>query len=79
MAEVTEIIHKITYEVNNEALINATKSIQAQIKELNALGKSIASYARQLEELGNKETKQLDELSRKIEEVNSKVAASEGQ
>lgn len=62
MADVTEVIHKISYEVNDEALINATKAIQAQIVELGRLQKSLDGYIQQLNTLSDNEVRKLDEL-----------------
>lgn len=41
MADVTEVIHKISYEVNSESLTNATKAIQLQIAELQKLNATL--------------------------------------
>lgn len=73
MADVTEVIHKISYEVNDEALINATKAIQAQIVELGRLHKALDGYASQLESLSKSSIKQFDTLVSKIEETNKKI------
>lgn len=69
MGDITEVIHKISYEVNDDALNNATKAIQLQIAELDKLGKALDGYARQLDKLSSIESKQLDELSKKIEDT----------
>lgn len=83
MADVTEVIHKITYEVNNDALNNATSVIQLQIAELNKLAKVLDNYTRQLERLSATESAKLDDITRKIEKVNSDIiilsAKSKGQ
>lgn len=76
MADVTEVIHKISYEVNDEALINATKAIQAQIVELGKLTSKLNDYQRQMTLLSKNEVAELDELSRKIDTINTKVKIS---
>lgn len=73
MGDITEVIHKISYEVNDDALNNATKAIQLQIAELDKLGKALDGYARQLDKLSSIESKQLDELSKKIEDTFSQI------
>lgn len=73
MADVTEVIHKISYEVNDEALINATKAIQAQIVELDKLQKTLRSYTQQLSTQSAKESKQIDILLLKINNANNKI------
>lgn len=73
MADVTEVIHKISYEVNDEALNNATKAIHAQIAEFDRLGKQLGTYSKQIEKLSAKQHKEFDELSRKIVSVGMKM------
>lgn len=76
MAEVTEVIHHISYQVNDEPLQNVTKAIQLQIAELDKLNKQLNSYSAGLSKLSQNEGKQLDELTRKIDDVSQKVARS---
>ena len=76
MADVTEIVHSISYEVNDSALQNATKAIQMQIMELDRLGKVLNGYSAQLAQLSGKQSEVLDELSNKIEVTNRKIAIS---
>lgn len=76
MADVTEVIHKISYEVNDEALINATKAIRAQIVELARLQKSLDGYIQQLNTLSDNEVRKLDELIRKIDSVNKQLLST---
>ncbi len=78
MADVTEVIHKISYEVNKDALENATKAIQSQIAELGKLGKILTNYSYQLQRLASTEEVTLEELGRKIEMVGRRIAASTG-
>lgn len=73
MGDITEVIHKISYEVNDDALNNATEAIQLQIAELDKLGRVLNGYARQLDKLSSIESRQLDELSRKIEDTFSQI------
>jgi hypothetical protein len=73
MADVTEVIHKITYEVNNDALENATKAIQRQITELDKLNKTLNSYEKQLAAISANESKQLNTLTRKIDALNKEI------
>lgn len=76
MADVTEVIHKISYEVNDDALINATKAIQAQIVELNSLQKTLEGYTKQLGILTKDSTGKFEELAIKIEDANKKIRAN---
>lgn len=73
MADVTEVIHKISYEVNDEALINATKAIQLQVAELNKLGVALNGYTQQLAKLSSAQTQQFDALLSKISSTNNKI------
>ncbi len=76
MADVTEVIHKISYEVNDDALNNATKAIHTQIAELDELTRKLNTYQRQMTRLADGEVRKLDDLSRKIDDVNRKIAGS---
>lgn len=76
MADITEAIHKISYEVNKDALDNATKAIQLQLAELDKLGRVLASYNHQLQRLAITEGSRLEELGRKTELVSRRVAIS---
>ncbi len=73
MADVTEVIHKISYEVNHDALQSATVAIQNQVKELNTLAKTIEQYAKQLDKMSAGETKQLDDLLVKLDSVHKEI------
>ncbi|HEY9177316.1 MAG TPA: hypothetical protein VIN07_06475, partial [Flavipsychrobacter sp.] len=73
MADVTEVIHSITYDINNEALENATRAIQQQITELDKLNKVLNSYEKQLAGVSANESKQLDALTRKIDALNKEI------
>lgn len=76
MADVTEVIHRISYDVNKEALENATKIIQLQLAELDKLGRVLANYNHQLQSLAVTEGFRLEELGRKTELVSRRVAIS---
>jgi hypothetical protein len=76
MADVTEVIHKISYEVNAEGLQQVTRIIQLQITELNNLAKTLQGYQRQLSATKASEIQKFNELSRKIDETNRKIEAS---
>lgn len=76
MPDVTELIHKISYDVNDEALQNATKAIQLQIAELAKLNKALDSYTKQLAAMTSAETAQLEELARKIEYTNTRIRST---
>jgi len=73
MADVTEVIHNITYEVNNAALENATKAIQLQIAELDRLNKALNNYGKQLADITTSENKQLETITRKIDALNKEI------
>jgi hypothetical protein len=74
MADVIEVIHKINYEVNDAALQSATNVIIAQIKELNRLNTTLATYQQQLNDTKNLAA--FDMLSRKIDAVSKQIEAS---
>lgn len=78
MADVTEVIHKITYEVNNDALNNATQAIQAQIAELNKLTASLNGYSSQLAKLSSDEVRAIGELKAKINELGKEMERTAG-
>lgn len=78
MADVTEVLHRINYEVNSDALNNATQAIQLQIAELNKLTTSLQSYKTQMAALSRSEVAELERLSNKIDDVNRKISASAG-
>lgn len=73
MGDITEVIHKISYEVNDDALNNATKTIQLQIAELNRLSVVLDNYSRQLGMLSSAQAKEFDILSRKIDETSKRI------
>ncbi len=76
MADVTEVIHKISYEVNDEALNNATHAIQVQIDELNRLNKSLNDYSQQLGKLTANQSSQIEKLGKSIETTNNAILNS---
>lgn len=76
MADVTEVIHKISYEVNDEALNNATHAIQVQIDELNRLNKSLNDYSQQLGKLTANQSGQIEKLGKSIESTNNAILNS---
>lgn len=76
MADVTEVIHKISYEVNDEALNNATRAIQVQIDELNRLNKSLNDYSQQLGKLTANQSSQIEKLGKSIESTNNAILNS---
>ncbi len=73
MADITEVIHKIVYEVDDAALQNVQRLIQLQIQEFNILSKSLLDIQKQIERTGNAETAKLDELSKKLDAVTAKI------
>lgn len=78
MADITEIIHRITYEVNDAALQNAAKVIHTQIVELNTLSKILQSYRQQLDAASAGETKKIELLNKKIDTTSKLLEISTG-
>lgn len=70
MADVTEVIHKITYEVNNDALDGATRAVQMQLIQLQKLTRQIAIYSNQLTNAGSASDKHFKQLQTNIKGVN---------
>lgn len=67
MADVTEVIHKISYEVNSESLTNATKAIQLQIAELQKLSVALDRYIVSFNKLSDGNERQLAQLGQQVE------------
>lgn len=78
MADITEIIHRITYEVNDAALQNAAKAIHTQIIELNTLSKILQGYRQQLDATSAGETKKIEQLNKKIDTTTKLLEISTG-
>ncbi len=76
MADVIDVVHKITYEVDDKALQNATVLIERQILELKNLTETLRKHQQQLVVVKSYETARFNELSRKIDETNKKIEAS---
>lgn len=69
MADVTEVIHKISYEVNKDALDNATKAIQLQLAELQRLSLQLDKYMSDISKVYNSGQKEVEQLSIKIDDA----------
>lgn len=67
MADVTEVIHKISYEVNSESLTNATKAIQLQIAELQKLSVALDRHIVSFNKLSDVNERQLAQLGQQVE------------
>ena len=78
MADVTEVIHKITYEVEDRALQNATQAIRAQLHELTTLNTTLVSIQKEIARTGEKEIEKIEQLSNRIEGVMKKMEAGAG-
>lgn len=76
MADVTEVIHKITYEVNSAELTIAGQLIQQQVQELYGLNKSINDLQRQLSKLNDNNVQELERLSKSIDGLVGKMEKS---
>lgn len=81
MADVTEVIHKISYEVNDEALLRAQKILSLQLNEIIRLSNELVKYQDQLTKTSNKQvvafetlTKQVEKISKQLEKEVSKTA-----
>lgn len=66
MADVTEVIHRISYEVNKDAFDNATKAIQLQIVELDRLKVQLNHYRRTLDSELRISSMGIDNISRSM-------------
>ncbi|MEZ5017002.1 MAG: hypothetical protein R2800_08105 [Flavipsychrobacter sp.] len=80
MADVTEIIHKITYETETSSIEKANVVIQQQLKELKQLNEAVASLNQKVKAAGDAEaesfkkvTKELDGLNKKLEKLSAKT------
>lgn len=78
MADITEVVHKISYEVNDDALQNATKAIQQQITELERLNRNLQRYKTQLANTSRSEVQAIEQLGRKINDTNGKIEKGAG-
>lgn len=76
MADVVEVVHKISYEVDDKALELATVRIEKQIQDVRVLTDVLKNYQLQLASVKASETARFNELSRKIDETNKKLDAS---
>src|SRR5438105_2949054 len=78
MAEITEVIHKITYEVNDAALQKAANAINAQLTELQKLNAELLSLQQQLSRTGEKEIAAINKLSSELDKVFNKISQTAG-
>ncbi len=76
MADVTEVIHKITYEVDDASLQNVTKTLQLQLTELGNLNRILTTYRNQLNSVNAADDALFNDLNRRIDDVNRKVEAN---
>lgn len=73
MADITEVIHKISYEVNKDALENASKVIQTQLTQLQKLTRQVESYANQVKQYGTVTEKHFMQVRDGMSGVNSQI------
>lgn len=78
MADVTEVIHKITYEVNNDALDNATRAIQLQLQELARLSRMLENYTRQVDAAQRGSVQNMEAISKQVEMLTAKIVSEAG-
>jgi hypothetical protein len=76
MADVTEVIHKITYEVDDASLQNVTRTLQLQLTELGNLNRILTTYRNQLNSVNAADDALFNDLNRRIDDVNRKVEAN---
>ncbi len=76
MADVIDVVHKITYEVDDKALQNAVSAINEQITELSLLSKTLAVYQKQLQTLKSEESHHFKMLNSQIESLNKAIEKS---
>ena len=78
MADITEVLHEINYEVNTKGLDNATIAIQQQIDELSRMSKALKGYAAEMKDLSSAQSKQFADLAKNIDEVDKQIKATAG-
>ncbi len=78
MAEITEVIHKITYEVNDAALQKAADAISAQITELQSLNGQLQKLQFQLSQTAYRGGEAFNRISRDVENTTRKMERSAG-
>lgn len=76
MADVTEVIHKITYDVNKDALDNATKAIQFQVAELQKLTLQLDKYISDIGRISKSGQNDVEQLSAKIDDVVKRITVT---
>lgn len=76
MADVIDVVHRITYEVDDSGLQNAAKVVKAQIDELLKLNTLLIEYTKQYNALAASQTDKLEVLSRKIDVLNVRMIQS---
>lgn len=78
MADITEVLHEINYEVNTKGLENAGNEIQRQVDELKKMSKAMDSYAIQVKDLSSDQGKLLTGLAKSIQEVDKQTKIATG-
>lgn len=78
MADITEVIHKITYEVNDDQLKRASVAINAQLNELVKLNKELQNLQVQIERSSYKQTESVKKLASEFERLTKKIEQSAG-
>lgn len=71
MADVVEVIHKITYDIDDRALQNVNGIVQQQMRELARLTDTLRNYQRQLN--STRSITAIDDLGRKIDTVTKQI------
>lgn len=78
MADITEVIHKIVYEVDDAALQRAAAVIRTQINELATLTNQLNKYKKELDATSVAETSAISKLSQHINITGKQLEASAG-
>jgi FtsZ-binding cell division protein ZapB len=76
MADIVEVVHKITYDIDDRALVNITRVLQLQVQELQELNRSFADLQKQIQATATTEKHLLAELSNKADALLKRLEAS---
>lgn len=78
MADITEVLHEINYEVNTTGLENATVAIQHQMDELDKMSKALKGYTTEMKDLSSAQSKQFADLAKNIDDVGKQIKTAAG-
>lgn len=78
MADITEVIHKITYEVNDEALGRVTKVLESQLAELSKLNGELQKLQESIGRTSYKQVESLQKLEAEFRKIAGKIEQTAG-